>query len=107
MMLVMEAVEGEDFSIGLHARVSNRLQEVVCNLHRHGFVHGDLRANNICVAGERVCIIDFDWSGPAGEQRYPNFMNHLDITWPDGANDGELVLPAHDMEWLRRLDVLN
>jgi tRNA A-37 threonylcarbamoyl transferase component Bud32 len=69
--LVMEAVEGEDFSIGLHARVRNRLLEVVCNLHRCGFVHGDLRANHICVAGERVCIIDFDWSGPAGDQRYP------------------------------------
>eukprot|EP00981_Chlorochromonas_danica_P015552 scaffold13179_cov288-Ochromonas_danica.AAC.1 len=85
--------------------MKERLREVVCNLHEQGLVHGDLRANNIRVAGDRVCLLDFDWSGRAGEQRYPNFMNHTEIVWPDGASDGELLQPAHDDEWLMKLGV--
>lgn len=104
-MLVMEALEGEDFEGGLPNHINERLRQVVSRMHDQGLVHGDLRAGNIKVVGDRVCIFDFDWSGRTGEQRYPNFMNHWSIVWPDGARDGEFLFPAHDIEWLRRLGV--
>lgn len=105
-MLAMEAVPGKHFRGGLSNHVDERLRQVVNRLHNQNLVHGDLRANNIHVVGDgRVCVIDFDWSGRAGEQRYPDFMNHQDIAWPDGARDGEFLWPAHDIEWLRRLGV--
>ena len=108
LMLVMEAVHGVDFGRRLPADpISERLQQVVNVLHSRGLVHGDLRSNNIRVAGDRVCLLDFDWSGPAGVQRYPPFMNHQDIVWPEGASDGEVILPQHDIEWLKRLGVVS
>lgn len=105
LMLVMEAVKGEYFQDGLPTHVKDKLWQAVSHLHDQGLVHGDLRANNICVMEDRVCIIDFDWSGRTNEQRYPDFMNHLNIEWPDGARDGEVLLPTHDLEWLKRVGV--
>ena len=35
--------------------------------------------------------------------RYPHFMNHADIQWPDGADDGRLVTEFHDLWWLSNL----
>jgi hypothetical protein len=107
-MLVMEAVKGDiEFNSSLPIQAKERLQDLVNRLHFQNLVHGDLRANNIRVVGDRVCIIDFDWSGKAGIQRYPDFMNHQEIVWPDGARDGEFLYPEHDIEWLKRLGVPN
>jgi hypothetical protein len=103
-MVVMEHLEGRPYDVsGETAAVKERLKSIVAHLHAGGLVHGDLRANNIQVVGDRVCLIDFDWSGRAGEQRYPGFMNHDDIIWPKGASDREPLECAHDREWLRRL----
>lgn len=107
LMLAMEMVHGEDFRHSLPGHVNERLWQVVRVIHNGGLVHGDLRGNNIRTAGDRVCLLDFDWSGRAGEQRYPAFMNHQDIDWPEGASDGEVLLPEHDVEWLRRLGVVS
>ena len=35
--------------------------------------------------------------------RYLHFMNHADIQWPDGADDGRLVPEFHDLWWLSNL----
>ena len=45
-------------------------------------------------------LIDFEWSGKAGSARYSHFMNHVGIRWPDGAEDGKLVLKNHDLTML-------
>ncbi|GBC03076.1 hypothetical protein RclHR1_04980021 [Rhizophagus clarus] len=34
--------------------------------------------------GFDIKFIDFEWSGVVGTARYPNFMNHINIKWPDG-----------------------
>ena len=51
-------------------------------MHDEGYCHGDLRGNNIIVQLShplpKLFIIDFDWSGKIGEQRYPCFMNHAE-----------------------------
>ena len=51
--------------------------------------------------GDKVAIIDFDWSGPP-TQRYPFFMNHSDINWPEGAEDGKPLAFKHDVDWMDR-----
>lgn len=103
-MVVMEKLAGVDFRPQEEPQsVKEKLQRVVQHLHTKGLVHGDLRANNIRVVGDRVCLVDFDWAGRAGEQRYPGFMNHADVEWPAGASDGEFLQFEHDNAWLQRL----
>ena len=81
------------------------LKAAVRALHAAGFVHGDMRGCNILVAGihSAVYLIDFEWAGLAGTVRYPYFMNHVDIQWPDSAGDGRLVTESHDLWWLSNL----
>lgn len=83
------------------------LTQVMCRiaqLHASHIVHGDLRFSNIVFseasdAAVKSTIIDFDYSGPAGEKLYPVRFN------PD-INDGfrhaearacELLQPKHDI----------
>lgn len=79
------------------------LKAAVHDLHKAGFVHGDLRGCNILVAVGVVYLIDFEWAGPVGTATYPYFMNHAEIRWPDGAGDGKLVTGSHDLWWLSNL----
>ena len=52
--------------------MQNKLIQVVDRrLNNAGLVHGDLRVINVRVIDERVCLLDFDWSGRAGTQSYP------------------------------------
>jgi hypothetical protein len=40
-------------------------------------------------------MIDFDWSGREGDVTNPGFMNHIDVNWPEGASDNEIVNKVH------------
>jgi len=100
-MVVMEFIDG------VHPVLSSpnliiSLETILSYLARANFVHADLRPNNMLVQEDRVQLIDFDWSGREGEDRYPLFMNHVDLEWPEGASDGMLLLRRHDLEWVRR-----
>lgn len=69
-------------------------------------VHGDLRSNNIMVrrAGpSQIRFVDFDWAGMEGVARYPLFMNHRQICWPEGVYDGGLMEKEHDRAVLQTL----
>ena len=76
-------------------------------MHEGGYCHGDLRGNNILVKRKEttqpIVIVDFDWSGKTGVATYPLFMNHVDLTWPEGATDGELLHPDHDKYWMEKI----
>jgi serine/threonine protein kinase len=103
-MVVMERLDGAAYKPKQETDiVQAQLSQVVKNLHDAGFVHGDLRANNICVVGDRVCLIDFDWTGRAGVCCYPGFMNHVDIGWAPGASDGLPLQVEHDLHMLGNL----
>ena len=77
-----------------------KCSDVLEMMHDGGYCHGDFRSNNLLVVqeedDERLYIIDFDWAGKAGEAKYPYFMNHFHINWPEGARDGKLIKPEHD-----------
>ena len=70
------------------------------------YVHGDLRAQNLLYSREHgFSIIDFDWSGEVNKARYPANMNHIDITWPAGAEPTRLITVDHDNWWLKQLQL--
>ena len=115
-MIVMEYVEATPLSSlrserGWNSeRIVNQVKECIARLHDCGYVHGDLRDNNILVADgnngilTEAVVIDFDWAGRSGVDRYPLFMNHAAVQWPDGAADGEYLQKEHDIEWISRLE---
>ena len=93
-----------------------KLREAINLLHGHGYVHGDVRGNNVLVSNRRVrqrkedglvttsavYLIDFDWCGLHGTHRYPCYMNK-DIRWPDGVGPCKLMKIEHDVEMLNRI----
>ena len=50
--------------------------------------------------GVDVRFVDFDWAGLSGVVRYPAFMNHAGVNWPEGALDEQPILPQHDIDLL-------
>jgi len=105
-VVVMEQIEDAKpwhaVDHGKHKQAAKKVVEkAIAKLHENGLVHGDLRSTNILLAGKRVAVIDFDWSGPP-IQAYPLFMNHIDIEWPAGVGDGKLLAYEHDDEWINR-----
>lgn len=87
---------------GVQAAIRQRLEDIVNTLEEHGLVHGDFRTNNIMVKQgeeESAVVIDFDWSGKAGEVYYPFDRNHSGITWSSKV-DSVIDLP-HDREMLK------
>ena len=102
LMVVMEFVDACLWDEAMEQPIA-ALKAAVGLLHQAGWVHGDLRSNNVLVVAEKVCIVDFEWAGLAGKVTYPYFMNHTDLTWPDGATDGQPVKREHDLWWLKSL----
>ena len=47
-----------------------------------------------------VHFVDFDWSGESGVIRYPCFMNHRSVPWPEGARDYKVAFQEHDIALL-------
>ncbi|RHZ77748.1 hypothetical protein Glove_173g76 [Diversispora epigaea] len=82
-----------------------KIENVIKYLHNLEYVHGDLREGNLLIRKLEdndfdVKLIDFEWSGKVGIARYSNFMNHIGIQWPNGAEDGKLVTKDHDLVML-------
>ena len=85
-------------------RILGMCTDALMCLHSNGFCHGDFRPCNIFVtASKTIDIIDYDWAGRIGEVKYPLFMNHISIKWPDTAEDGGKITEAHDTYWLDAL----
>ena len=75
------------------------LEKIVQKLHRKGFVHGDLRNENIILDWEapwpRVFIVDFDYSGREGIAEYDR-MNPLLCYLSQHGVTGVKVQQLHD-----------
>ena len=105
IVLIMEKLEHMVESKSYTDAQCLSLHNIINEMHSHGYVHGDLRNCNILIGGQkgqlinanRVCLIDFDWSGVEGNARYPGFMNHNTVDWPEGASDGAKISKDHDL----------
>ncbi|KAG2009434.1 protein kinase subdomain-containing protein PKL/ccin9 [Coprinopsis cinerea AmutBmut pab1-1] len=108
-MVVMEHVEGRVCVDGVAEGEREVVKEAVRCLHEAGFVHGDIRGQNVLVVGGEggakagsVKLLDFDWAGREGEVRYPLRLSK-DLRWPSGVRDNGLILAEYDNEmvdWL-------
>ena len=112
-MVVMDDI-GEDY-VDLHSFIGDN-REIISTpaytdlkehiwrfleeMHRAGWVHGDLRSTNVMVKKSGLdgsfLFIDFDWSGKNQE----SFVNRTEVRRPVGAEDGEPILALHDVEML-------
>jgi hypothetical protein len=61
-----------------------RLVEQLRNLHKRGFVHGDVRACNTVFWAESSHLIDFDFGGEVGGQYPPKFPENYQFDLSDG-----------------------
>ena len=102
--VVMDYVEG----VPIHQYVNETTKEAISGqckkilecLKNEGYVCGDLRNVNILVNKEcEVNVIDFEWAGRAGDVKYPYFLNHVHLEWPNSASDGKPILPEHEKHW--------
>jgi RIO-like serine/threonine protein kinase len=87
------------------SKVYDLTKALVDDFHCCGFVHGDLRPNNVIVSihnNNRVCLIDFDWAGSIGNTFYPSFMNHLEISWHRDAIEKLPIHVTHDLHLLEQ-----
>ncbi|KAH9918650.1 uncharacterized protein B0H18DRAFT_1030201 [Fomitopsis serialis] len=76
-------------------------------LHAEDWVFGDLRIPNVmCVpteSGMHAKLVDFDWAGKHGIDRYPATMNVGSMDWTPGMDRYEIMKKHHDLQMLRRL----
>ena len=96
-VVVMEKAEGPQLRIPVNEQVKMDLKSTVNKMHDKGYVHGDLRPQNILVLTDNtICILDFDWAGKEGEVRYPQELN-TSCNWHHGVKCGGLISKEHDL----------
>jgi hypothetical protein len=115
-MAVMDLVQGRDAYHEFKYRdlpptVLEDIRLALKTLHDAGLVFGDVRRPNIMVVKTRnqhgndewrARLVDFDWSGPVGDARYPPTLNK-DIRWARGVGAAHMIEKQHDLEMLERL----
>ena len=72
-------------------------------LHENGLVFGDFRDANVVVSKWRGFLVDFDWAGRDGEDRYPAALNRSNKWHPEVRAHG-VMRKAHDDWQLEQLE---
>jgi hypothetical protein len=92
-----------------NSRLWQDFKENVALFHQAGFVHGDMRQQNImfgCLpesSEKGFFIMDFDWAGVKNQVYYPILINDS-IKWPQGVNPLGMILEDHDLAWLQTIE---
>lgn len=111
IMIVMGYVDGYPLTQnqitcmdnGARTNVYKDVQRAITALHNQDIVFADLRRPNILVVEAlRGMLVDFDWCGAHNIDIYPITMS-TEISWPDGAKPGALLMREHDRHWLHVL----
>ena len=103
-MVVMDFIDLEFPSDYLTEDQYNSIKKAIDILHSNDIVFGDLRLVNILVGNNTTMLIDFDWCGKAGKDRYPPNMNHdKSIGWHDDVGPGRFMSSDHDIYMLAKL----
>jgi hypothetical protein len=90
MDLIFDYIEFHQFSTVLD--IFDELHDILSQLHKAGFVHGDIRDTYIMIprCGERgFLLVDFDWTGKTGNIR-PMYTAERSKVWrSNGTFNGE------------------
>jgi RIO1 family len=78
------------------------IRALVDAFHREGLVHGDLRECNIICTDETWWVIDFDWSGIAGQVEYPHSNLTEDLLIGRSGRDDLKITVEDDLAILKR-----
>lgn len=81
------------------------VKRVIDILHTESIVFGDLRLPNIVITTQETpMLVDFDWCGTHGVDRYPSSLNDLSsIGWHEGVVRNGVMRMEHDTFMLRAL----
>ena len=114
-VVVMELLEGPDWVSSLmiadraeRHMVCEKVKEHVLTLHHEGFVHGDIRPQNVLVKRPdtthghtlSVRLVDFDWAGEINKATYPFLVNPdlgYGFTRPSSVKGGGIITTEHDL----------
>jgi serine/threonine protein kinase len=107
-VVVMGYVDGKQlfhrFPYVTPSPILGKVSEALKILHANDLVFGDLRSPNILVTAQhQVQLVDFDWCGKVGEEKYPADINLVDIKWPEGVVPGGPLQFEHDNKMMRGL----
>ena len=111
MAVVMDEVKGSNLTdvtkeklveadyVTFRTTLKEKLQE-------KGFVHGDLRRQNILLSDtNNFIVVDFDWAGESGHVKYPLTINtSSSCDWAPGVAPDELIESEHDQYQLLQHD---
>ena len=105
-MVVMDRIAGHDM-LGEQFQKQDliRVQNAKNLLHENDFVFGDLRPNNMVKPMDEtgVVLVDFDWCGKDGVDKYPLFINKLACEWHRDVRGGAIMRKDHDDHLFERL----
>ncbi len=106
-MVVMEYLQGSSaeqmyYKAPPPSFVYRDVQAAIGALHKRGLVFGDLRRPNVMIYKNRAKLVDFDWCGRDGQDRYPAALNTT-IGWHEGVDRGTPMLKVHDLFMLKKL----
>ena len=106
-MVVMEYLQGSSaeqmyYKAPVPSFVYDQVQAAIDALHKSGLVFGDLRRPNIMISKERAKLVDFDWCGRDGHDRYPAALNTT-LGWHADVGGGALMCKDHDLFMLEML----
>jgi len=87
------------FRSEIFSQTKNVVKNAVKSFHDSGYVHGDLRDENIMIKYENgkidIKFVDFDWAGREGEAKYPESLNPT-INWHPDVGWHNLIKREHD-----------
>ncbi len=100
--VVMEKTNGATIPLTVTKPIKESLKKAVCLMHEKGYVHGDLRPQNILVVDDNtVRIVDFDWAGEYPNARYSRQLN-MQCEWHSGVGCGGIITKDHDLYQFHR-----
>lgn len=81
------------------------VEQAIDILHTKSIVFGDLRLPNIIITErKKPMLIDFDWCGTHGIDRYPSTLNDLSsIDWHEGVVRNGVMSMEHDIFMLKAM----
>lgn len=117
IVVVMDSVAGPDMESGGRVDASPRaikdIEDAVRTLHEENWVFGDLRRPNIMLCEREApggkteqgaMLVDFDWVGKDGVQRYPWSLNP-DFKWAKGMKARGIMKKEHDLGMFELLNL--